>query len=107
MRKRLDPQKDADDTTWFHMVFGAMGVGAVGIIIYSWAEASWKVFACALFISLAAALVGALAGFVFGIPKTVATGTPAATSAGTASPYQGNTNLEEISDWLTKILVGA
>jgi len=54
--------------------------------------------------------VGGLIGFLFGIPRSLQE--PAATgpvTAGTASqqaPYAVNTNLEQISDWVTKILVG-
>jgi len=73
--------------------------------------------------------VGWLIGFLFGIPKVLqgdaAQSTATAASAqqgagaGNASPgataaatraqrnkYQVNTNLEQISDWLTKIIVG-
>ena len=78
-----------------------------------------------------AMLTGVLLGFLFGIPRTRqreggivpdASGAPDATPGQdkpaeppTASPqpaqassvsYRANTNLEEISDWLTKILVG-
>jgi hypothetical protein len=106
MRKRQDPRKDADDTAWFRAVIGAMIFGFISIFVYSWTQKSWsQVLACALLIGLAAALVGALLGFVFGVPKTVAKG--AKVLGDGASPYEGNTNLEEISDWLTKILVGA
>jgi len=52
-------------------------------------------------------------GFVFGIPKSLQQKeTPAKDDARSGeslmerSAYRGNTNLEEISDWLTKILVG-
>jgi hypothetical protein len=57
-----------------------------------------------------AAAAGALVGFLFGIPRTLSS--PAdETSAGWARAAEGlqyrvNTNLEQISDWLTKILVG-
>ncbi|HVR97577.1 MAG TPA: hypothetical protein VMW27_13245 [Thermoanaerobaculia bacterium] len=106
MRKRQDPRKDADDTAWFRAVIGAMGFGLISIITYSWTQESWsQVLACALLIGLAAALVGALLGFVFGVPKTVARGERVPGDG--VSSYEGNTNLEEISDWLTKILVGA
>lgn len=73
--------------------------------------------------ALACLAVGGIVGFLFGIPrvlqKTDSTGTvqqPGTTgepSAGSiaaagALPYrlQVNTNLEQISDWLTKIIVG-
>ena len=47
-------------------------------------------------------LIGGLVGFLFGIPRTVQSSTP---STGDTQ-YQGNTNLEQVSDWLTKIIVG-
>lgn len=96
---------EAHRTSWFHAVSWAMGIGFTGILIYSWAEKSWMVLACAVFVALAAALVGALGGFLFGIPKTMTA--PPAPGAGAPTEYEGNTNLEQISDWLTKILVGA
>lgn len=96
-------KRGADDTTWFHAVGWAMGIGLAGIGIYSWAQRSWTVFSLALLIGLAASLVGALTGFLFGVPKTVATG---GAGAAAGSDYQSNTNLEQISDWLTKTLVG-
>ena len=80
----------------------------------------------------AAALTGVLLGFLFGIPRTQQAGSnraptpptdagplrqartkppqPVETGSQTAQPpsvsHHPNTNLEEISDWLTKILVG-
>jgi len=58
--------------------------------------------------------VGVMVGFLFGIPRTLQSeqaGSKADTEADAATPQQGyaqrvNTNLEQISDWLTKILVG-
>ena len=86
-------------------------------------------------VALASLMAGALVGFIFGIPRflrerqiglTPTKSTPAEhlplssisrtrpvteeTSQGesraAATRFQGNTNLEEISDWLTKIIVG-
>jgi hypothetical protein len=51
----------------------------------------------------AASLVGALVGFLFGLPRTRE---PTATTEQSQIGMATNTNLEEISDWLTKILVG-
>jgi hypothetical protein len=102
-----------------------------------------KAFAVAMLLALAAAMVGGLLGFLFGVPRP-ATGTaapstslaggevpalagqasaqpaevgpggaapPAALASGVATPrsgrtWQSSTNLTEISDWLTKIIVG-
>jgi hypothetical protein len=62
----------------------------------------------------ASLLGGGLFGFLFGIPRTLQqqkdgeNDSPSKhNSDGQASTYAPNTNLEQISDWLTKILVGA
>ncbi len=49
-------------------------------------------------IAFSSAIVGAFIGFIFGIPRTPASKDPDNIAA--------NTNLEEISDWITKIIVG-
>jgi tetratricopeptide (TPR) repeat protein len=54
----------------------------------------------------AAGFSGSLLGFIFGVPKSLADGSQTADGAST-NASQTNTNLEQISDWLTKILVGA
>jgi hypothetical protein len=64
------------------------------------AESFGAVFAVGGMAAAAALLVGALVGFLFGLPKTLS-----AADDGNALMQQ-NTNLDEISDWLTKILVG-
>lgn len=62
-------------------------------------------------------LAGGLLGFLFGIPRTLQQDQPVMTTGGSGQPgqpanqvqaveYRLNTNLEQISDWLTKILVG-
>jgi hypothetical protein len=57
---------------------------------------------------IAAFAAGGLLGFLFGIPRVLQTGTEPSGDAGSAPQlgYRVNTNLEQISDWLTKILVG-
>ncbi len=75
----------------------------------------------ALLVSSACALCGALLGFLFAVPKrkretgTIPAsapqgGAPADTAESDSSiaqaHYDSNTSLEEISDWLTKIIVG-
>jgi uncharacterized membrane protein YqgA involved in biofilm formation len=52
-------------------------------------------------IATASAVAGGVIGFLFGIPKSRQVESQTATRR-----YLGNTNLEEISDWLTKIIVG-
>ena len=76
------------------------------ILIYSLSMPSgvrWSVFATAVITGSCAFLGGGLVGLLFGIPRSAALG--AAGSAPT-SRYQANSNLVEVSDWLTKIIVG-
>ncbi len=72
----------------------------------------------ALVVASACALSGALLGFLFAVPKRKREGQTAAAAAVPANGgrgdgsdrdsvhYESNTSLEEISDWLTKIIVG-
>lgn len=59
---------------------------------------------CAL-LAGASAMIGGLVGLLFGIPRRLQGGDGHG-SATQDRLYGGNTNLEQISDWLTKILVG-
>ena len=89
-----------------------------------------SIFGAGVLVAGAFFFVGGLFGFLFGIPKTVAppqTTIVVETPGGLQTPpvpkpptnevppnkgrqdqdlYKGNTNLEEISDWLTKIIIG-
>jgi len=49
----------------------------------------------------ATASLGGFFGFLFGVPRRTGSHSP-----GGAVSYSGNTNLESISDWLTKVIVG-
>jgi hypothetical protein len=77
-------------------------------------ECGWRLAGLALLLAAAAFMVGFLLGFLFGIPRSASRDATAARAAGAAVDsqaasdyrYHPNTNLEEISDWLTKILVG-
>ena len=88
-------------------------------VLYSLQAASlaqgFSIAITTLTVAGAALLVGGLLGFLFGIPKkfqqdSAAISNPQGNSVQDAnnrnSAYQENTNLEQISDWLTKILVG-
>ncbi len=54
-------------------------------------------------------LIGNILGFLFGIPKTHQEPSAGQTHENGSEPkieYQINTNLEQVSDWLTKMLIG-
>ncbi len=67
-------------------------------------------FVVSLSVCMAALITGGLLGFLFGIPKSLQRALVAAPSGGdavkTGPSYTDNTSFEEISDWLTKIIVG-
>jgi len=72
----------------------------IGLVITaSWAPSYWVV---SMLCSSACMAIGWLTGFLFGVPRVGTTPPSAADSASARI----NTNLEQISDWLTKILVG-
>jgi hypothetical protein len=75
------------------------------ILIYSLSLPSgvrWGVFATAVITGSCSFLAGGLVGLLFGIPRS-ALGSAGTTATGR---YQANSNLVEVSDWLTKIIVG-
>jgi hypothetical protein len=71
--------------------------------VYAWGE--WSTLAVAALVAGGAFVAGGLLGFLFGIPRSLA-GPEGAEDKASAGAYRPNTNLEQISDWLTKILVG-
>jgi hypothetical protein len=95
-------------TTW--LAFLALWVpafGAVWVVVYAFATpgSHWAYVAVGMLTSIAALVIGYLVGFLFGIPRVVSSG---ALRHGTgASDYTPSSNLAEVSDWLTKLLLGA
>lgn len=96
------------------VLFGIMGVGVLAIILYALTyELSLvvQVLGVALLLAMASALGGGFLGILFGIPRTVLPPTDANHINGSngqngAIDYKPNNNLEEVSDWLTKIIIG-
>lgn len=98
---RLDELQPGDVAKYFSIVIG-LGVAVVaGYGLFCTQEhcSGWL----GLMWSGACLFIGGLLGFLFGIPKTVQPDTRAATGL----PKQRiNTNLEDVSDWITKIIIG-
>jgi CheY-like chemotaxis protein len=78
-------------------------VGLVATFVYAWGDSD--ILAVALLVAAGAFLAGGLLGFLFGIPRSLANPQGGEDDSISGAP-QPNTNLEQISDWLTKILVG-
>jgi hypothetical protein len=102
-------------TLWFLILAGALGIVLFALQVSNWRE-FFSATAIGLMLAGASLLIGGFLGFLFGIPRTLQQERPVTLTSNTAEPraentdqsvnYQANTNLEQISDWLTKILVG-
>jgi hypothetical protein len=81
--------------------------GSVWIWIYAFATkgSHWSYIGVGMLTAFAAFMVGCLAGFLFGIPRAVSSG-ELRHQAGSPA-YTPSSNLAEVSDWLTKLLLGA
>ncbi len=121
-------QREADkkwtkNASLFFAALGLLGLTAYAVqYLFGTAWPRWQqffdVFGRGLLIASASFLVGILLGFVFGIPRALQTPSQLGSeshgqgkSEGVQVPslgpaYQVNTNFEQISDWLTKIIVG-
>jgi len=111
--KGKKPASDSDANTvgtpWVYLLAFAV-FGAIVVVLYSTKD--YRQLAFILTLAFCATVIGVFLGFLFGVPRTVQgeqqqTGASAGTQTPTSSvTYRANTNLEQISDWLTKILVG-
>ena len=81
------------------------GAALLAIICYAGGEertasAFFSILGVGAAVAASAFFAGVLLGFLFGLPKTIDKSTESKARLAT------NTNLDQISDWLTKILVG-
>jgi hypothetical protein len=93
-------------TTWLALLALAMLLGGtawIWIYAFSTPGSHWSYVGVGMLTAMAALLTGFLTGFLVGVPKVVSSG-QVRVSDGRFSP---STNLAEISDWLTKLLLGA
>ena len=118
-----DLLRDTRRTRDAFLSIALLGVGAMFVYALQWKpEGFARIFGGSLMLALASIAAGICLGFLFGIPRTLqgdrpspppapasdnAVGaTPSTSSQATAAHLGVNTNLEQISDWLTKIIVG-
>lgn len=80
-----------------------LAFGLIGLVILAvWA---WQIKGptILLLLGLASLLVGSLLGLLFGVPERLENGSP---NQGHKLGFRSTNNLKQISDWLTKIIVG-
>lgn len=90
-----------DDTTARRQVFGALTLliisALLGVGLYL--IDNKQSIGLAALIGAGTMVCGGFLGFLFGIPRSRSV-------QATDATYQPNTNLEQVSDWLTKIIIG-
>jgi hypothetical protein len=80
-----------------------LGLIATSLVLLFNIDRNWpKVLATASAVALAAGVLGAFAGFLFGLPRDA----PAPADAKPGLRFLFNSNLLKVSDWLTTIIVG-
>lgn len=84
---------------------GAASIALIAISLYSLQVTSdgLLVATTGVVTCCAALALGSLTGFLFGVPKVLQSSTAEAKPLA----FVSNSNLEQISDWLTKVIVGA
>ncbi|MFJ6621100.1 hypothetical protein ACIQOW_26435 [Kitasatospora sp. NPDC091335] len=77
------------------------GTGLAGLLLFALGrEHAWQAIGGGLVVAGASVVLGGGLGFLFGVPRV---------RGGAGEPqgsYAPNTNLEQVSDWLTKVLLG-
>lgn len=104
-----------EDIPWSGPLLTTVGIGLIGVIAYPLSgftglTRSLSAIGTGLLIAGASLLSGSTVGFLFAIPRTLQGDrerpTPKAAPLRGDYDFEVNTNLEQISDWLTKIIVG-
>lgn len=101
---RLKDNSSFDKDSVLKLISVLGGVGASGLLLYSFSFLfSWQdtidAFTNSFLLAIAFMLGGGLLGLLFGIPKSQS-------DKDLNNGISENTNLEEVSDWLTKIIIG-
>lgn len=103
-RAKSDGKTKKGESGTFRVWIALVAPATFGAIVYAAAKHSWSILALSALVSACAFSGGALLGFLFGIPQYFARQGSSADPA--KASYQPNTNLTQVSDWLTKIIIG-
>jgi hypothetical protein len=104
--RALLPNEQAETTRTLVPFIFLIAAGWLFVLLYSLQLRGTGHFSTLLSLTTmeagAALLIGGLTGFLFGIPRTLVQDS----TGSDVVFYRSNTNLEQVSDWLTKILLG-
>lgn len=94
-------------TVWASPLFWTTLIGLLAVVAFALQRpAPLKTIAVGILASLAAFASGGIIGFLFGIPRALQSARPGGGAiADLETLYEVNTNLEQVSDWLTKIII--
>lgn len=101
-----ETESQRDRPPWI-VLAAYLGMATIVLIFLAGSIASTRVLFTELLVAAAAIGVGALVGFLFGMPRA-----PNASADDDSSGSEGqvryrpSNNLEQVSDWLTKLLIG-
>jgi hypothetical protein len=107
-RVELFFRNDNSRSKWRFYLGISIVAGIVAVFLHTLEYSQTREFSAGFLLAGASLFLGVLVGFIFGIPKTSKSSADSTNplEANSAVAYSLNTNLEEISDWLTKMLVG-
>ncbi|HME00837.1 MAG TPA: hypothetical protein VKM93_26340, partial [Terriglobia bacterium] len=115
LQHRMRPVLSPDIETYYQALQYLLLVVAAGIIVVmgdAVRHDHWELGIVArsagagLLLAGGAFMIGVLLGFLFGFPSRADAGTIRTGAQASQSPFY-NTNLQEVADWLTKLIVGA
>src|SRR5690348_5138906 len=106
-RQRSVDDSPSGDILSARVLYGGSGAALVvgslaGILVAVGAHAPWSEGLRWFLYMIATAVLALILGLIFGVPRA-----RSEFIAGASERYASNSNLEQISDWLTKLLVGA
>jgi Putative Ig domain len=109
LRQRLDQLRNLSNWLFALLGLGVPVISLLLIIIYAFGTKGphLSYIGTGLLAGLAAFLSGCLAGFLFGVPRAISSGQLRQQKDTPAPAYTPSSNLAEVSDWLTKLLLGA
>lgn len=102
-RENLEPPRPP----WL-VIAGFLLAATLVLVLVAWSRSSAMLLSAELLVAAAALSVGGFLGFLFGIPRGLVKNNTddEHPNNGSSIDYRPSNNLEQISDWLTKILIG-
>lgn len=91
----------------FSFIFTLTGIILIVLYSFSTQGPHLRYAVVGLLVALAALSAGSFLGFLLGVPKAVSSGEVRMKQSPDQWKYSPSTNLAEVSDWLTKLLLGA